>query len=111
MRGEGRTSVTNDTPALDPTLRIVSDTVMLQLEELLVLEERKRTTPVDDPTFTKLAREVEDAARRLLAGASQQTSAAEAVHDDAVVEGMTATIEDIPADLGRRRSDRCGGSS
>jgi hypothetical protein len=89
----------NETSALDPTLRIVSDAVMQQLEELLALEERKRMTPVDDPAFPELARQVEDAARRLLAGASGQTTAATEVHDEAVAEGTSATIEDIPADV------------
>lgn len=93
----------DDAQKLDPGLRVISDTFMSQLEELMALEERKRTTPVDDPSFPDVARQVETAARALLDRASQQTSAAQDVHDTAVEAGATATIEDIPADLSPAR--------
>lgn len=76
---------------------------MEQMEQLLALEERKRVTPVDDPGFPAIARDVEDAARALLERASQQTERAHDVHDRAVAEGASATIEDIPADLSPAR--------
>lgn len=91
--------MTTDTPSIDPSIRAVSDEFMLELSELLALEELKRTTPVDDPAFPQLARDVEEAARTLLTKASMQALMAEDIHDDAVDAGGGATIEDLPADL------------
>jgi hypothetical protein len=88
-----------ETPDLDPSLRTVSDTFVQQLDRLMALEERKRETPVDDEGFPALAREVEDAARALLERAQEQTARAEETHTQAVAEGVSAMIEDIPEDL------------
>jgi hypothetical protein len=54
---------------------------------------------VDDPAFPSIAREVEDVARALLERAAQQTDRAQQVHDAAVTDGASATIEDIPSEL------------
>jgi len=86
-------------PALDPALRTTSDTFIRQLERLLELEERKRATPIDDPVFPALAREVEDAAGALLERASQQTALSVEAHTEAVEADGAGTIEQIPADL------------
>jgi hypothetical protein len=91
--------VTNEAQAIDPTIRAVSDEVVLELSQLLTLEELKRATPVDDPAFPQLARDVEEAARALLAKASMQTSLAEDAHDASVSSGASATIEDLSPDL------------
>lgn len=77
-------------------LRAISDTFLAQLERLAALEERKRETPVDDPSFPQLAQEVETTTRALLQRAASQTSAAHEVHEEAVTEGASFTIEDIP---------------
>ena len=110
---ESQTTVTTDSPSIDPTIRAVSDELLLELSELLALEELKRTTPVDDPAFPQLARDVEEAARTLLAKATMQSSLAEDIHDDVVDAGDSSTIEDLPADLSPteilvewRRADR-----
>jgi len=89
----------DDAQPLDPHLRLISDTFLEQLERLLALEERKRETPFDDPAFPSLARDVEDAARALLGRAAHQAERAHDVHDQAVGDGASSTIEDIPADL------------
>lgn len=89
----------DDTDIADPTLRVISDTFMAQLDELHALEEQKRVTPMDDPAFADLARRVEEAARNLLDRAAQQATAAERSHDAAVESGSAATIVDLPADL------------
>jgi hypothetical protein len=96
---EGHTNVTNDAQAIDPTIRAVSDEVILEIGELLALEELKRATPVDDPAFPQLARDVEEAARSLLSKASAQTSLAEDAHEDSIDSGASATIEDLSPEL------------
>jgi len=92
-----------ETSALEPDLRAISDTFLVQLDRLTELEERKRGTPVDDPAFPQLARDVEDATRALLTRAAQQTRTAADVHDAAVSDGTTGTIEEIPADYSAAR--------
>lgn len=96
---EGQTTVTDDGQAIDPTIRAVSDDLILELGELLALEELKRATSVDDPAFPQLARDVEDAARSLLTRASKQASLAEDTHDASVGRGASPTIEDLSPDL------------
>lgn len=96
---EGHPTVTNDAQAIDPTIRVVSDELIRELGELLSLEELKRSTPVDDPAFPQLARDVEEAARSLLAKAATQTSLAEDAHEASVDSGASATIEDLSPDL------------
>lgn len=88
----------DEAAVVETGLREISDSFITELEGLLALEERKRSMAVDDPAFPDLARSVEDAARVLLSKASEQTSAATQAHDIAVVEGETATIEDMSPD-------------
>jgi hypothetical protein len=85
-----------DPETLEPDIRAISDAFLAELDRLGELEERKRQTPVDDPSFPVLALEVEETARALLARAAQQRETAHEVHQEAVEEGPTATIEDIP---------------
>jgi hypothetical protein len=84
---------------MDLSLRLVSDDFLSQLDGLLALEERKRVTPVDDPTFPALADQVQEAARRLLAQAAEQATRAEDVHSAALASGASSTIEDMPEEL------------
>lgn len=93
----------DDINGLDPTIRIVSDNLLAQLEAVFELEERKRNTPVDDPAFPRLAEEVREAARLLLAEAAEQSARAEDVHVAAISRGTTTTIEDLPGDLSPAR--------
>lgn len=93
----------SDPSGLEPELRAISDTFLVQLDRLAALEERKRVTPVDDPAFPQLAREVEDATRALLTRAAQQTSTATEVHDAAVSDGTSGTIEEFPPDYSAAR--------
>ena len=92
-----------DPSTLEPELRAISDTFLVQLDRLAALEDRKRVTPVDDPAFPLLAQEVEDATRALLERAAQQTTTATALHDVAVSDGTSGTIEDIPPDYSAAR--------
>lgn len=89
----------DDAPQLDPTIRVVSDDFLTQLDVVLALEERKRLTPVDDPAFPRLAEEVREAARLLLSEAAEQSARAEDVHVAAITSGTTTTIEELPGDL------------
>jgi hypothetical protein len=89
----------DDPETIDPTLRIVSDDFLAQLDGLLALEERKRLTPVDDPDFPQIADDVREAARLLLAQAAEQATRAEDVHSSAVASGASATIEEMREDL------------
>ncbi len=84
---------------LDVRLRTISDTFLQQLDQVLALEERKRDTPVDDEAFPALARAVEDGVRALLERAQEQTRDADSAHIEAVAEGSSEAIADIPADL------------
>src|SRR3954452_5711454 len=92
-------SPNRDAESPDPAqaeLREISDGFLAQLERLSALEERKRETPVDDPAFPRLAAEVEATTRALLERAASQTAAAHEVHEGAVADGTSLTIEDIP---------------
>ncbi|MFN8620859.1 MAG: hypothetical protein U0869_08970 [Chloroflexota bacterium] len=91
------------TAALEPELRAISDTFLAQLERLQALEERKRLIPVDDPSFPTIALEVEEAARALLGQAGRQRNVAHEIHDEAVAEGATGTIEEIPPEMSAAR--------
>ncbi len=82
--------------AAQSDLRAISDSFLSQIERLTALEERKREMPVDDPAFPQLAQEVEEMARALLARAASQNVVAHEVHADAVSDGTTLTIEEIP---------------
>ena len=83
--------------AAQSDLRAISDSFLAQIERLTALEELKRETPVDDPAFPRLAQEVEEMTRALLARATSQNLVAREVHADAVSDGGTTTIEEIPA--------------
>lgn len=96
---EGQTTVTNEAQSVDPAIRVVSDELIRELDELLTLEELKRATPVDDPAFPQLARDVEETARSLLSKAATQTSLAEDAHEASFDTGANATIEDLSPEL------------
>lgn len=91
------------TDPVQPEIRAISDTFLAQLERLQALEERKRVTPVDDPSFPALAEEIEQTTRALLERAAAQNAAAQEIHTDAVEEGSTGTIVDIPPDTSAAR--------
>jgi hypothetical protein len=78
--------VTNQIDAADAEraaeLRRASDTLMQRLDRLHELETRKRELEPNRPEFVRLAREVEDLARALLASSGEQVELAEAVHAD-----------------------------
>jgi hypothetical protein len=57
-------------------LRVVSDTVLRDLEALVTLEEQKRQLPMDDPGLTDLAAQIQTIASRVLEGTDQQLSLA-----------------------------------
>jgi uncharacterized protein YciW len=91
------------TDPVQPEIRAISDTFLAQLERLQALEERKRVTPVDDPSFPALAEEIEATTRALLERAAAQNTAAQEIHDEAVEEGTSGTIVDIPPDTSAAR--------
>lgn len=91
------------TDPVQPEIRAISDTFLAQLERLQALEERKRVTPVDDPSFPALADEIEQTTRALLERAAAQNAAAQEIHTEAVEEGSTGTIVDIPPDTSAAR--------
>ena len=75
------------------TLRRASDTFMQRLDRLFELETRKRELQPGTPEFVRLAREVEDLSRALLATSGQQVDLAEEVHAD--IKAGDASV-DIP---------------
>jgi uncharacterized protein YciW len=91
------------TDPVQPEIRAISDTFLAQLERLGALEERKRVTPVDDPSFPALAEEIEQTTRALLERAASQNAAAQEIHEEAVEEGTTGMIVDIPPDTSAAR--------
>jgi hypothetical protein len=91
------------TDPIQTDIRAISDTFLAQLERLQALEDRKRVTPVDDPSFPALAEEVEATTRALLERAAAQNAAAQEIHEVAVEEGTTGTIVEIPPDLSAAR--------
>jgi hypothetical protein len=55
-------------------LRATSDALLRDLEALGVLEDEKRTLPLDDPRLVEIAEQVEAIAGRVLAGSERQTT-------------------------------------
>jgi hypothetical protein len=88
---------TDQTPH-EAELRAISDTFLSQLDALAALEERKRSTPLDDPDLPRLARQVVDATQALLQRAGEQHRTATSLHAEAVQDGTSVTIEEVPAD-------------
>jgi hypothetical protein len=84
-----------DPPNLEPDLRAASDAFIAQLQLLGSMEQQKRETPVGHPAFPRYAAEVLDAAKALVARASEQLAAAVRVHADPGA-GAAETIESIP---------------
>jgi hypothetical protein len=80
-------------------LRLASDTFMKRLDRLFELEGRKRELPPDHAEFVRLAREVEDLSRALLATSGQQVELAEEVH-------ASVKAGDIEANLPIRETPR-----
>ena len=73
-------------------LRATSDALLRDLEALGVLEEEKRTLPLDDPRLVEIAVQVEAIAGRVLAGSERQTSLSRAAAEEPA--SMTS-IEDV----------------
>jgi len=63
-------------------LRATSDALLRDLEALSVLEEEKRTLPLDDPRLVEIAEQVEAIAARVLAGTERQTTLSRAVAEE-----------------------------
>lgn len=91
------------TDPVQPEIRAISDTFLATIERLTTLEERKRVTPMDDPSFPALAEEIEVTTRALLDRAAAQTTAAQQLHEEAVEEGTSGMIVDIPPDMSAAR--------
>ena len=63
----------------DPNaLRVTSDALLRDLEALLLLEERKRELPLDDPSLVDLAQQVREIAGRVLDRTNTQVALSEA---------------------------------
>lgn len=99
-------------------LRATSEELLRDLEALGVLEDEKRTLPLDDPRLVEIAEQVEAIAARILAGSELQTSLSRA----AAAEPASGTsIEDVRRPLStilaewreveRRRRDAPDGSA
>ena len=73
-------------------LRATSDALLRDLEALGVLEEEKRTLPLDDPRLVEIAVQVEAIAGRVLAGSERQTILSRAAAEEPA--SMTS-IEDV----------------
>jgi hypothetical protein len=84
----------------DPqALRVTSDAILRDLEALIVLEERKRALPLDDPALVDLARQVREIAGRILDRSGDQiVQTAAAVADPNAVAPL-ATIPRTPASI------------
>lgn len=78
-------SVTND-------LRATSDGLLRDLEALTVLEDEKRTLPLDDPRLVEIAEQVETIAGRVLARTERQTILSRAAADE---PASGSTIDDV----------------
>ena len=78
--------------SLPNDLRATSDALVRDLEALAVLEEEKRTLPLDDPRLLEIAEQVEVIAARVLSGSERQTELAKAAADQ---PSAGETIEDV----------------
>jgi hypothetical protein len=99
-------------------LRATSDGLLRDLEALGVLEEEKRTLPLDDPRLVEIAEQVEAIAARLLAGTERETALARAAADEPAsgtsIEDVRRPIATILADwreVERRGADAPDGSA
>lgn len=84
-------------------LRIASDTLLRDLEALAVLEEAKRSMPLDDQRLVEVAVQVEAIAGRVLAITERQTilsraAAAEGPADGASINSVRRPIAAILSD-------------
>jgi hypothetical protein len=69
-------------PNRSETLRAASDTMLRDLEALVVLEEQKRELDPADARFVALARQIEEIAGRILHGSQEQRSLTETIAAD-----------------------------
>ena len=100
-------------------LRATSDALLRDLEALAVLEEEKRTLPLDDPRLVEIAVQVEAIAGRVLAITERQTilsraAAAEGSADGTSIDAVPRPISRILADwraVERRGLDAPAGSA
>lgn len=77
-----RTCKTGDLMDVPNDLRATSDALLRDLEALTVLEEEKRSLPLDDPRLLEIAEQVEVIAARVLAGTQRQTVLSQAAADE-----------------------------
>jgi hypothetical protein len=73
-------------------LRATSDALLRDLEALGVLEEEKRTLPLDDPRLVEIAEQVQAIAARVLAGSERQTVLSRAAAEE---PASRSSIEDV----------------
>ncbi len=73
-------------------LRATSDALLRDLDALGVLEDEKRTLPLDDPRLVEIAEQVEVIAGRILARTEHQTILSRAAADE---PASGSTIEDV----------------
>ncbi len=99
-------------------LRATSDGLLRDLEALSVLEEEKRTLPLDDPRLVEIAEQVEAIAGRVLVRTEQQTILSRAVAERpadgtsiADVRRPLATILAEWREVERRAADAPEGSA
>ena len=83
-------------------LRATSDGLLRDLEALSVLEEEKRTLPLDDPRLVEIAEQVEAIASRVLERTERQTilsrAAAEEPADGTSIEDVVRPLATILAE-------------
>jgi hypothetical protein len=83
-------------------LRATSDELLRDLEALGVLEDEKRTLPLDDPRLVEIAERVEAIAARVLAATERQTvlsrAAAEEPADHTTIEDVRRPLAAILAE-------------
>jgi hypothetical protein len=72
----------SDLMSVPTDLRATSDELLRDLEALGVLEDEKRTLPLDDPRLVEIAEQVEAIAARVLAGSERQTILSRAAADE-----------------------------
>ena len=76
-------------------LRATSDILLLDLQALADLEDKKRDTPHGDPNLVELATRIEEIAQRVLSASRRQRELSESVNEaaDAGDVQASATIE------------------
>jgi hypothetical protein len=84
----------------DPeALRVTSDALLRDLEALVLLEEEKRQTPLDDPALVDLAEQIRTIAGRVLERSDKQRTLTEAVLADPEVVAPIAVTSRTPASI------------